>query len=199
MRWSDDQVYRQACEKADIKFEKHGRLPTGWANSGPGFITRGSIFDCDRKYFERVLKTYFRELYVGWNPFKNNGAGVWEVWQKPFTKTAVKEAECRDYTLFELRDKPNDFEHHVYDLPYLTPTFIDKLREMDTWEQKRFFEAADDRQDDLEDKYDKMEEESIKYAVRHHKSLFRKLKQFAQEGYNPFWFFSDKRQGNGLV
>lgn len=206
MKWSDNQVYNLACEKAKIKTEKHGRLPEGWAGSGPGFVVRGSLHDCSRVYFERLLKTYFRELYVGWNPFKNNGNGTWEVWQRPLTKTAVIQAECRDYTIWELRDRPTevnyavyDMEYHVYDLPYLTPTFIDKLREMDTWENKRFFEDADDQQDELEDKYDRMEEESIKYAVRHHKSLFRKLKQYAQDGYNPFWFFSDKRQGDGQV
>jgi hypothetical protein len=206
MKWSNDQVYRLACEKAAIKMEKHDRLPDGWSNTGIGFVVRGSIFDCDQKYFDRVLKTYFKELYFGWNPFKNNGQGVWEVWQRPLTKTAVLQAECKSYSIVELRDLPTkdnyavyDMSYHVYDLPYLTPEFVNKLREMDAWENQRFFQDADDEQDEMEARNDRAEEESIKYAVRHHKSLFGKLKQYAQDGYNPFWFFSDKRQGDGQV
>lgn len=196
---SDKQVLSQARKKLHDKICKSGRPPPGWAVNGPGHTAKGSMYDCNRGYFERVLKSYYSELYLGWNPYKNYGHGVWEVWQKPVRQTKVYQGRIDGVPLYSFISEPNDMEHHVYDLPFLTISFISKLKEMDSWEQKRFFEEADDKQDDQEAKEDKIFDESIKYAVRHNKSAFRQLKQLAQDGYNPFWFFSDKRQGDGQV
>lgn len=199
MNWSDTQVLKQALDKIKHRAAKGRGLPNGWKANGPGHMVKGSLFDCSRNLFERLLKTYFSQLYVGWNPFKNEGQGCWEVWQKPSFKTATKRVESKDYTIFTLDYQPNDFEHHVYDLPYLTPKFIDRLREMDMWENKNFAKNLDYQLEEDQQDLDRKEQEDIKYAVRHHKDLFRQLKALAQDGYNPFWFFSDHRQGNGQV
>lgn len=199
MKWSDKQVLKQATQKLHRKMQMAGRPPSGWAIHGPGHANKGSIFDCNREYFERALKTYFSELYLGWNPYKNEGRGVWEVWQMPVRRKMVYQGRIDGVPLYTAEIEPNDFEHHVYDLPYLTVAFIDKLREMDSWLVKDYFRQADYKQWDQEDKEDKIEEDNIKYVVRHNKDLFGKLKGLAQDGFNPFWFFSDKRQGDGQV
>lgn len=138
-------------------------------------------------------------LYVGWNPFKKDGQGIWEVWYRPSKKTATLEAECKYYSISVLEYKPNDFEHWVADLEFLSYDFLNRLREMDMWENKNFIQKMDDRLEEDQEKLNKAEEESIKYAVKHNKKLFSQLKGLAQDGYNPFWFFSDKRQGDGQV
>lgn len=166
---------------------------------GIGWTSKGSVLDCNRQYFDFLLKQYFSSLYVGWNPMKNEGKGCWEVWQRPSKKVLVLQGETDFGPLYTLEYQVSDFEHWVQDLPYLTPTFINRLREMDMWENKQFLDQMDNRMDEDQDKLDREEEDSIKYAVRHNKSLFRKLKGLAEDGYNPLWFFSDKRQGNGKV
>lgn len=188
-----DQAIRRHREK---EFRQKRQIPVP---NGPGWTSVGSIFDCSRVEFEKKLKSYFSDLYVGWNPLKRDGLGCWEIWQKPSKLTAVKQGNFGDGILYLLELCPNDFEHHVYDLPYLTYAFIDKLREMDMWENKQFLEQMDENDDIEYERQEKKEADAIKYAVRHNKSLFKKLKELAQDGYNPFWFFSDKRQGNGQV
>lgn len=152
---------------------------------GPGLAVKGSIMDCDRRLFETMLKTYWDRLFVGWNPFKMNGRGCWEVWQRPIAKSEL-----------------NDMEHWVADLPFLRLDFVKELQRMDAWEYEKnhgrtLNEDMDESYDKWEEKLEKQEDESIRYAVRHNKSLFGKLKGLAQDGYNPLWFFSDKAQGRG--
>lgn len=172
----------------------------------------GSIFDCNRSSFERVLRDYSSDLYVGWNPLKNNGLGCWEIWHRPSRKTAVEiigasgfneprieQGKILQDNLHVLEYRPNDFEHHVYDLPFLTYSFVNRLREMDMWETKQFAKKADEKLDDDQDKLDKVEEDNIKYVAKHNKDLFKKMHEAVKGGINPFWFFSDKRQGNGQV
>lgn len=169
-------------------------------HQGPGWTKVGSIFDMNRATFGRMLRAYSTDLYFGWNPMKNFGYGVWEVWQKPRMLTPVKQdVTFNGESVFILEYQPNDFEHHVFDLQFLTPRFIEKLREMDMWENKHLIKQADDRLETDNEKINKEEEDSIKYAVRHNKAAFKKLKALAQDGYNPLWFFSDKRQGDGDV
>lgn len=156
-------------------------------HTGIGHIVTGSIHDCNRAYFERLLKQYWDRLFLGWNPYKKEGKGCWEVWQEPINKGEL-----------------HDMEHWVADLEYLTPKFIDELRRMDSWEHKKqtglsLVDTMDRKFDDYEDVIQKKEDESIKYAIKHNKKLFRQLKDLAQEGYNPFWFFSDKKQGSGQI
>lgn len=170
---------KMALQKA-FRTKKEPKLPLG-----DGHIITGSIFDCNRSYFERLLKAYWDRLFLGWNPYKKDGRGCWEVWQEPIRKGDL-----------------DDMEHWVADLDYLTPAFIDELRRMDSWEHKKntgysMAKTMDDAYEEYEAEIQRKEDESIKYAVRHNKRLFGQLKGLAQDGYNPLWFFSDKKQGNG--
>lgn len=167
---------------------------------GPtGNLIQGNIFDCNKKSFVRALKAYDNQLYLVWNPKKREGLGVWEVWRNPTKKTLVNQGVYEGNTLFTLEYKPNSFEHHVQDLEYLSYNFITRLHEMDMWNNKQFLDQMDQRLEDDQDKLNKSEEESIKYAVKHNKKLFKELAQLTKEGYNPLWFFSDKKQGDGDV
>lgn len=166
---------------------------------GSGSLSTGSIFDCNRKSFERALKDLDQRLYVGWNPYKNEGRGIWEVWYRPSKKTAQIEAECKDYVISVLEYRPSDMEHWVKDLDFLSYDFIRQLREMDMWENKQFAEQLDQKLVDHEKKLDKDLNDSIKYTVKHNKKEFGQLKELAEHGYNPLWFFSDKKQGSGNI
>jgi len=180
MRNNDELVKIRHYKKMIAQAERRGNDPQ--LQRGPGHTRKGSIFDCDRKSFEKALTNYWDRLYVGWNPYKNEGNGCWEVWQKPIKK-----------------EDTSDFEHWVADLPYLTLAFIKRLKEMDAWENKNIVKDIDDKYEDEQLKLTKEEEDNIRYVVRHNKSLFKRLKVLAQDGYNPLWFFSDKRQGDGQV
>ncbi|GAC1501952.1 MAG: hypothetical protein NVS1B10_06460 [Candidatus Saccharimonadales bacterium] len=147
---------------------------------GPGHVIKGSMFDCNRKVFEKALTDYWDRLFVGWNPYKLDGKGCWEVWQKPIAKQEL-----------------NDFEHWVADLEYLSLEFIKKLESMDAWKHKSMVSDIDEAHENYEAELDRKETELIKYTVKHNKSLFGKLKGLAQDGYNPLWFLSDNKEGSG--
>lgn len=184
-RANDKLVKEHHKKQAFMKAFRTKREPK--LHTGIGHIVTGSMYDCNRSYFERLLSNYWDRLFLGWNPFKKEGLGCWEVWQRPIRQ--------RDL---------NDMEHWVADIDYLTPKFIDELRRMDAWQHKKdsgysLAEDMDREATDWEIDIEKKEDESIKYAIRHNKSLFGKLKSLAQDGYNPLWFFSDKKQGNGQI
>ncbi len=157
---------------------------------GPGNTCVGSIFDCNRKSFERMLKGYWDRLYVGWNPFKNEGRGCWEVWSRPSKKTATLEYEdTSGLKFYKLDYKPNDYEHWVADLDYLHYGFIEKLKKMDSWENKQLVSDHDYEYTKYQDKEQQKEDDNIKYVVRHNKQLFKDLLEYTQQGYDPLQFF----------
>lgn len=149
-----------------------------------GNITKGTLHDCNRKAFERSIRAYDSKLIVGWNPLKRDGLGVWEVWRLPEHKPV---------------SEMSDFEHWVADLPYLSYGFIEKLKSMDSWANKHQVVDSEQAAEDYESALNKHEEELVKYAVKHNKRAFREMAGHVKQGINPFWFFSDKRQGDGQV
>jgi len=159
---------------------------------GLGGVVVGTIFDCNRRHFERVLRDYSDRLYVGWNPFKKDGQGCWEVWHRPTYKTPVYRGDFEGVAYYSLEYKPNDFEHWVADLDYLDYSFVSKLREMDAWENKQLVSAHDDKYEEHRDTEDRKETEHLRYIVKHNRSLFRDLLDYTQQGYNPLDFFSKK-------
>lgn len=157
---------------------------------GLGNIITGSVFDCNRKHFERVLRDYSDRLYVGWNPYKKEGQGCWEIWHRPTYKTPVHRLDYQGVSYYSLEYLPNDFEHWVADLDYLDYTFISRLREMDSWENRQLVSSHDDQAEAFKDKLDRDETEQLKYVVRHNKSAFKDLLDYTQQGFNPLDFFT---------
>lgn len=173
--------------------EKEYRTKREWSlPKGPGSTRIGSVFDCNRKSFERLLKDYSDRLYVGWNPFKNGGKGCWEVWHRPSQKTAVLAYydETTGFKLYTADYQPSDFEHWVADLDYLYYGFIEKLHKMDAWENKQLISGHDDEFEKERERREKQEDEHLKYVVRHNKSVFRDLLDYTQSGINPLDFFT---------
>lgn len=160
---------------------------------GPGNVVVGSVLDCNRSHFERLLRAYWDRLYVGWNPFKNEGNGCWEVWARPSVKTPTVSYDDGDIAIITTSYKPSDFEHWVDDLPYLNYTFINRLREMDSWQNKQLNQQTDDAVDEYKAKLEKDEDEHLKYVVKHNKSVFRDLLDYTQAGYDPVQFFTKKQ------
>lgn len=175
MRNPDELVKRRHRIDAFDKAERTQKEPV--LHRGPGHTCKGSIFDCNRKVFERALTNYWERLFVGWNPYKKEGRGCWEVWQKP-----IKGREL------------NNFEHWVADLDFLDLNFINRLREMDAWENKQLVGEMDDASEAFYEKAEREEAENYRYIARHHKKLFAELKEHVASGLNPFWFFSDKKK-----
>lgn len=171
---------REARQKREIK------LP-----QGPGSTSVGSIHDCNRDHFERLLRAYWDKLYVGWNPYKNEGRGCWEVWQYPLKKTPVLRYhnEQTGEKIFTLEYKTNDFEHWVADLDYLAYDFIEKLRKMDSWANKHQVAEHEYEYERWQQKMYDAEDENIEYVVKHNKKAFRDLLTHAQNGVDPLQFF----------
>src|SRR4051812_14915664 len=101
MKKADYLVRKQAIKRELELAERRKREPS--FPNGLGNIVTGTIFDCNRESFERALKAYWDKLYVGWNPFKKDGLGCWEVWQQPTQKTPVlrhldKKTDTKIYT-----------------------------------------------------------------------------------------------------
>ncbi len=159
---------------------------------GIGNTVVGTIFDCNRKHFARVLRDYSDRLYVGWNPYKKEGQGCWEIWHRPTYKTPVYRGEFEGVEYYSLEYKPNDFEHWVADLDYLDYAFLDKLREMDSWENKNLISQHDDSIENARIKDEEEENKHLKYVVRHNKKAFRELLDYTQAGFNPLDFFTKK-------
>lgn len=161
---------------------------------GDGNTVIGSIHDCSRKGFEKALRAYWDKLYVGWNPYKLEGRGCWEVWQRPLRKTPVLRYydEETGQKIYTLEYRPNDFEHWVADLEYLSYDFIGKLKQMDSWENKNLVLEHDNKLEEQKQKADQRESNELKYIVRHNKQAFKDLLEYAQAGYDPLQFFTKK-------
>lgn len=161
---------------------------------GPGWVTVGSVHDCNRDHFEKLLRAYWDRLYVGWNPMKNGGRGCWEVWQRPSLKTPILayHDEVTGLKIWKTEYRPNDFEHWVADLDYLNYSFIEKLKKMDSWENKQLISQADDEYEAYQVKLEKDEEDNIRQVVKENKKHFRDLLDYVQSGYEPTQFFRKK-------
>lgn len=182
-----DQAIRRNLEIEDRRKKEHP-LPKGIGN-----IVIGSIHDCNRIKFRKMLRDYSDRLYAGWNPFKKDGQGCWEVWHRPTYKTPVLAyKDDSGLKIWITEYKPNDFEHWVADLDYLSYDFISKLREMDSWENRQLISGHDDKIEESRRKDEQSNEDNIKYVVKHNKALFRDLLDYTQAGYDPLQFFTKK-------
>ncbi len=192
LKKNDRLVHRQAIKREYEMADRRKREAK--FTKGDGNVIVGSIFDCNRGHFERLLRAYWDKLYLGWNPLKNDGRGCWEVWQQPTKKTPVLRYydESEGIKIYTAEYLPNDYEHWVADLPYLTYSFIEKLRIMDSWENKQLISDHDYDQSKWQQKLDDDEEENIKYVVKHNRQAFRDLLDYTQSGYDPLQFFTRK-------
>lgn len=192
MKRQDQIIKNQAIQREYAQAERREREPK--FPQQVGNVSIGSIYDCNRKSFERALKNYWDKLYVGWNPLKRDGLGCWEVWQRPSQKSKILryEDKATDTKIYTLEYIPNDFEHWVADLEYLSYDFIGKLRAMDSWENRNLISDHDAAYEAHQDKLERDASDNIKQIIKENKQTFRDLLDYVQSGYNPLDFFNRK-------
>lgn len=186
-----DRIVRKMALERELALAERRKRPISLPR-GPGNTCIGSVHDCSRTGFERALRAYWDKLFVGWNPYKNEGRGCWEVWQYPSKKTAVLryDDEKTNTKIYTLESVFSDYLHWVADLDYLSYSFIKKLREMDAWENKQLISGHDDKYEEHFQKLEKEEDENIKYVVKHNRTAFKDLLEYTQAGFDPLQFFT---------
>ncbi len=150
-----------------------------------GQVIEGSVLDCNKKYLERALKDYDRNLYLKWNPKKNAGQGTWELRRLPNEKTAVPKYELNGQIVFELEYLENDLMHCIIDVPVLNYSLLKRLREMDTWGSGDWvadLEYREQKSKDLE--YDKNKQD-LKYNIMQYRKAFADFKEEVRSGRTP--------------
>lgn len=91
----------------------------------------GDILDVNKKQLERAIQDYDSQLYFKWNPQKQNGWGVWELRRRPALKS-IKETIRYGGAVYQVIEyKEHDLEHHVWDLPVLNYSLLQRLKEAD--------------------------------------------------------------------
>lgn len=190
---SDKLVLQQAIQRHKEREDRQKREIT--IPKGDGWVSKGSVFDCNRHSFQRSLEAYDNQLYVGWNPMKNDGRGCWEIWRRPNLKTPILayHDEITGLKIYRTEYRPNDFEHWVADLDFLNRDFIKRLKEMDAWENKQLISKHDDDYEESLTQNEEKEAEHLKYVVRHNKSAFKDLLEYTQQGFNPLDFFKGSK------
>lgn len=146
-----------------------------------GNIIQGHVLDCNKKWLEAKLQDYDRQLYVKWNPKKRNGRGVWEVRRHPNEKTLVQ----RCIGFWELQYVESDIIHHVMDAEYLDHRIIDKIKQMDTWQDKNWTKTLDKKAFEYEAKKRKTNREELTYNLKQHKQYWKDLQEMVRQGRNP--------------
>ncbi len=105
-------------------------------NVGPtGNLIQGSIFDVSKTKLESLLKRYDEQLYLKWNTKKAAGRGCWELRRRPLNKVVVDSYDMGDYTISRLEYKEIDVENHIWDLPALSYSLLDRLKACDIWDR----------------------------------------------------------------
>lgn len=157
-----------------------------------GNIIVGSVLDCNKKHLEKALKDYDKQLYLKWNPNKNNGVGLWEVRRKPDTLTAVPRWEYKNSIIFELQPVENDLVNHVMDCEALNYNILTRLREMDTWSAYKWVDNMEYEESKSKDRAYAENRANLRYAIKQHKRAFKDLQEHIRSGKSPIEFLSGK-------
>lgn len=155
---------------------------------GMGSIVKGSVFDVNRKSFERALKAVDPELFLIWNPFEAKGEGSWQVWINPLEKSLISQGG--GYYTLEYRLLP--VAHHIANLPYLHYTFIDKIKQSRATVQDILDQDYEARRKLVKNEASARDDKRA--AVREDRKYWKVFKDYVASGYNPLWFFDHKRE-----
>lgn len=158
---------------------------------GPtGKTCQGHVLDVNKKFLERRLQQYDRQLYLVWNPLKRDGYGTWELRRRPENKTAVFLGIWEGNPVYELRNVEDYQINHVKDFEYLDYRILDWVKQSDTWLLQNYgldnMEYAYER--DLISKENRARDE-LKYQLKHNKKYVQIFKDAVQNGYRPEDFF----------
>lgn len=150
-----------------------------------GRLITGTVFDCDKRRLEKLLKDLDAQLYLKWNPKKRGGWGCWEVRRKPNQLTKIYQGSFQGQDLYTLDYKESDIINHILDLPYLSYDVIGKLKSMDAWSSKNFMAEADYAAERHKAQQDKANREELRYNIKQFKREWREFATLVSQGVNP--------------
>lgn len=150
-----------------------------------GNIVKGHVLDCDKGALERALKFYDKQLYLKWNPQKRGGYGCWEIRRKPEELTPVYKGDLNDQPLYVMEPKELDLVHHVLDLPFLSFKALDKIKQMDAWNDKYWVKNFEYNERQVVDEQNRKAREEMRYNIKQHKKQWLDLMELVSQGHNP--------------
>lgn len=169
------------------RYKRDINPPQGLGNS-----VKGSVFDCNRKSFERLLKEEDPNLFLVWNPTKNSGFGCWQIWINPLQKSLVHKADYEGNSISSIEYRFIPVEHHIMDLPVLDYSVIEKLKKSRVTVEDIMYQDYEARRKLQKEKDSYLDDR--KHAIKQTKQYWKAFKDHVQSGYNPMWFFDQHRK-----
>lgn len=164
---------------------------------GPtGNLIQGDVLDVSLRPLEELVQHYDPQLYFRWNPSKNHGYGIWELRRRPEKKTVISSVVYKGNTYCTIDYKENEWEHLVWDLPFLDYSLVARLIEGDQWAMSNYDSSRILR---LQQYLKKMDETSqlkkqqqlqkvrdeMLYKLKQDKSILNDFKDRIASGLNP--------------
>lgn len=150
-----------------------------------GKLIKGHVLDVAVKPFVRALQDYDKQLYVEWNPRKLRGHGCWEIRRRPNQKTAVYRGTHQGVDFYQLGYVEFNSVHHVLDCAFLNYDAIRKLKSIDAWNNKRWIDDLEAREEAFKVSQREKAAEALKYAIKDNKSAMRDFYEMCRSGVNP--------------
>ncbi len=173
---------------------------------GVSKLVEGHVLDVAKTPLVAALRRFDPQLYVKWNPKKNQGRGTWELRRKPELKS-VREGrsistpyygdvlvpgdvyDMGGWTLAVPKYNENHTENHVKDFDYLTYDMLAWVSSHDLWVHGFRGKLAMDEADYREQKYIEKEEneaaEERNYMIKQHRTEFNDFREYILAGGNP--------------
>lgn len=161
-----------------------------------GNLIKGDIMDVRVESLERQVKHIDDQLYFRWNPRKLYGQGVWELRRRPAAKSIISKVMYRGETYCILDYKENDWEHHVWDLPRLDYSLLERLRDADQWAHSnydpdrllrlsRHNQKMGEREFEIKDEIKAKARAEMMYKLKQDKAILKGFQDQILSGVNP--------------
>lgn len=188
-----------------------------------GNLIKGNVLDASVGPLVERLRDYDPLLFVRWDPRKLRGWGCWSVMRQPEMKTVKRSQnpimlqtgkivppvqgdiyEFEGFTILDPKFHEMSLINHVLDVPYLNYQILDKLKEMDMWNQegggykgKNITKMADYNNAKHLDKVEDKALKDLEYNLKQFGSEIKWFKDYVASGGNPdriadYWDTSQK-------
>lgn len=150
-----------------------------------GKIITGHVLDVSKSALEERMRDIDARLYARWNPFKLNGWGCWEIRVRPWQKTALHECTFQGVDYYSVDYLENDFECHIFDVPYLNYNVLERLRAADTFNTKNWADNLEYEEKRRNEEARRKEAKETAYNSKQIRSAMRDFREFVRSGGNP--------------
>jgi hypothetical protein len=161
-----------------------------------GNVVVGHVLDVNKKYLEKALKHYDKQLYLKWNARKNEGNGCWEVRRTPNQPVALLEGEWQGRNIFVLDYVENDIVHHILDVPFLNYDILTRIKEMDAWNNPNLVADNDYKAQKMKEEANSKHRAELRYQIGHFRKQFAELQEETRSGRNPLKLLSGQYKSN---